>query len=537
MVHSQFLTAVVMKPQPGKKDRQDMLHPPVQQNEGRIDIAVAACPTGADMPALIEPLCVNHPTGMTPLRWLELPCGSLSIQAVSFCRFVPQDAEKLCRRTIQNRFVQSRLGHCPVRLILPSGGILLWLRTFGHVGDMQRFRKDGTRYGNKFCRFFMMKVQALPSDLAMQLRHAFIGQPPAPRELLFGIPCPIRVFELLCPMREKTRVLNALQATILCGNRRKGLDAPIKSDRFRSTRPLRLTSEDNRRIPRPMAIQNVTCLWLAHRAGITTDADMANTRQPQPSMLHALTGQQAPPIAVCGIRPALEPLARFEAWISWSLAPAQTPKERLKRPCNTFERVLSGLSGQWRLFLLPERSQITTLIRKAQCGALAFPGSTALLKRGIVQAAVGFPLRLQRGLLRWRGIQAIGCATIDSFHELKYDLVMGTKQQWKILYHYAYNLHFHLIVVTKYRRQCLTPATREHLTGTSAALVDKWGGTLVEGNGEADHMHLLIEPPPTVRLFVFVNNLKTRSSRLLRKVYIQELARWYCKSVLWSRSY
>ena len=27
MVHSQFLTAVVMKPQPGKQDGQAMLHP------------------------------------------------------------------------------------------------------------------------------------------------------------------------------------------------------------------------------------------------------------------------------------------------------------------------------------------------------------------------------------------------------------------------------------------------------------------------------------------------------------------------------
>ena len=106
-----------------------------------------------------------------------------------------------------------------------------------------------------------------------------------------------------------------------------------------------------------------------------------------------------------------------------------------------------------------------------------------------------------------------------------------------VRYHCVYNLHFHLVLVTQDRRKCLTPVMREHLQGTAAALLDKWGGSLVECYGEADHMHLLIELPPTVRMSTFVNNLKTVSSRLLQKAYGQELARWYRKPVLWSRSY
>jgi putative transposase len=78
---------------------------------------------------------------------------------------------------------------------------------------------------------------------------------------------------------------------------------------------------------------------------------------------------------------------------------------------------------------------------------------------------------------------------------------------------------------------------RTHLQDTFATLLKKWGGTLVECNGEADHMHLLLELPPTVLLARFVNNLKTVSSRLLRKAYGPELAKWYRQPVLWSRSY
>ncbi len=91
--------------------------------------------------------------------------------------------------------------------------------------------------------------------------------------------------------------------------------------------------------------------------------------------------------------------------------------------------------------------------------------------------------------------------------------------------------------MTKYRRKCPTVAMREHLKGTFTRLRGKGGGTLMECNGEADHMHLLIALPPTILLSIFVNNVKTVSSRLLRKAYARELARWYRQPVLWSRSY
>jgi putative transposase len=89
----------------------------------------------------------------------------------------------------------------------------------------------------------------------------------------------------------------------------------------------------------------------------------------------------------------------------------------------------------------------------------------------------------------------------------------------------------------KYRRKCLTPAMRATLKDRCAAHLGTWGGTLIECNGEADHLHLLIELPPTVQLSIFVNNLKTVTSRLLRKTYQEKLSRWYRQPVLWSRSY
>lgn len=60
---------------------------------------------------------------------------------------------------------------------------------------------------------------------------------------------------------------------------------------------------------------------------------------------------------------------------------------------------------------------------------------------------------------------------------------------------------------------------------------------MMECNGEADHVHLLLSLPPTVSMSEFVNALKTGTSRRLRSEFAKELNAHYWKPVLWSRSY
>lgn len=94
-------------------------------------------------------------------------------------------------------------------------------------------------------------------------------------------------------------------------------------------------------------------------------------------------------------------------------------------------------------------------------------------------------------------------------------------------------LHAHLVFVTKYRRKVFTD---EHLTAMEPILADvcaDFGATLAEFNGEDDHVHLLVEYPPTVQLSKLVNSLKGVSSRHLRKKYTLRTHRNH----LWSPSY
>ena len=65
---------------------------------------------------------------------------------------------------------------------------------------------------------------------------------------------------------------------------------------------------------------------------------------------------------------------------------------------------------------------------------------------------------------------------------------------------------------------------------------ESFGAELVEFNGEPDHVHLLINYPPTISISKLVNSLKGVSSRRLRKAN-PEMQHNYRKHAIWSPSY
>lgn len=102
--------------------------------------------------------------------------------------------------------------------------------------------------------------------------------------------------------------------------------------------------------------------------------------------------------------------------------------------------------------------------------------------------------------------------------------------------HSAYNLHVHLVFITKYRKKVLADNHRQYFKGVVAEICKDFGAELKECNGEGDHVHMLIQYPPTVQLSKMVNNLKSVTSRRMRANFI-DLRAAYNKPVLWSRSY
>ena len=114
---------------------------------------------------------------------------------------------------------------------------------------------------------------------------------------------------------------------------------------------------------------------------------------------------------------------------------------------------------------------------------------------------------------------------------------MKNTQEINTLYHSIFQIHFHLVLVTKYRKKCITQPMLHRLEEIFSQLCIRWECELKEFNGEADHVHLLIASNPKVQPTKLINNFKTVSARYLRKEYQQHLKQFYWKPTFWSRSY
>lgn len=107
----------------------------------------------------------------------------------------------------------------------------------------------------------------------------------------------------------------------------------------------------------------------------------------------------------------------------------------------------------------------------------------------------------------------------------------------KQLFHCTYSINVHLVLVTKYRKKCISQKMLDYLHTEFFRIIAHWGCELIEFNGERDHVHLLIRMNPKVAPATFVNNIKTVTSRLIRRDFKKELSAFYRKPVFWSRSY
>jgi len=103
--------------------------------------------------------------------------------------------------------------------------------------------------------------------------------------------------------------------------------------------------------------------------------------------------------------------------------------------------------------------------------------------------------------------------------------------------HATHLLHARLVFITKYRYKVLAKKHLEYLEKIFKETMEEMGGRLIEFNGEADHVHLLIQYPPKYSISKIVNNLKGRSSRLLRRDMPDIKEKYWGKARLWSRSY
>lgn len=100
-----------------------------------------------------------------------------------------------------------------------------------------------------------------------------------------------------------------------------------------------------------------------------------------------------------------------------------------------------------------------------------------------------------------------------------------------------YDLHVHLVFVTKYRRGVITDRVRAALEASMRRVCADFEATLLECHGEDDHLHLLIAYPPKTSVSRLVNSLKGVSSRRIRALNYPEVRDKLSGNAFWSPSY
>lgn len=101
----------------------------------------------------------------------------------------------------------------------------------------------------------------------------------------------------------------------------------------------------------------------------------------------------------------------------------------------------------------------------------------------------------------------------------------------------VYNLHAHLVFVTRYRRGAMNDEMLTRCEEIMRKVCDDFGATLAEFNGEDDHVHLLVHYPPKIALSSLVNSLKGVSARRLHAEFTGRVNRAIMHGRFWSPSY
>lgn len=103
--------------------------------------------------------------------------------------------------------------------------------------------------------------------------------------------------------------------------------------------------------------------------------------------------------------------------------------------------------------------------------------------------------------------------------------------------HSVYAIHLHLVFVTKYRRKVITQDMLKRIGDIFAHVCIKRKAQLLEFNGEADHVHLLVSIAPDTLVSQLVASLKSASSRIIRSEFSEHVSKFYWKNVLWHDAY
>ncbi|AUM93829.1 IS200/IS605 family transposase (plasmid) [Clostridium sporogenes] len=102
--------------------------------------------------------------------------------------------------------------------------------------------------------------------------------------------------------------------------------------------------------------------------------------------------------------------------------------------------------------------------------------------------------------------------------------------------HSVFLLHYHLVLVIKYRREVINADISNRLKEIFEKISPKYNISIEEWEHDNNHVHVLFKAQPNSELSKFINAYKSASSRLIKKEF-PEIKKKLWKEYFWSRSY
>lgn len=102
--------------------------------------------------------------------------------------------------------------------------------------------------------------------------------------------------------------------------------------------------------------------------------------------------------------------------------------------------------------------------------------------------------------------------------------------------HSVFILHYHLILVVKYRRKVINDEISRKLGIEFEKICKNYNIRLEDWNHDIDHVHILFNANPNTNISKFINAYKSASSRIIKKEF-PEIKQQLWKENFWSTSF
>ena len=109
-------------------------------------------------------------------------------------------------------------------------------------------------------------------------------------------------------------------------------------------------------------------------------------------------------------------------------------------------------------------------------------------------------------------------------------------QNYRKTSHSTYDLKYHLVWITKYRKKVLTGQVADRVRTLTREICNQNDVEILKGHVSKDHVHLFVSVPPFIAISKLMQALKGKSSRKLLSEN-KELSRQFWGRHFWARGY